>query len=1444
MEDSESEPDAHFTVAVEDFGGAWANVAQALQERLPLNNITFTNKFGNSVHVNNLHIRFVQTGDVRYAKLRPFLESAVTWFRKPFALLFVVGGEDADEYKRSVRVRLRELVDRAGEAQPGAAPDWLVVYACPLVAGPASKAAGKVFAALRGDFSERKRERCVRLDALPGGRLGGAEEWARLLGAALRETFEARARAYDAEVRRLMAARQQAGWRFEELFLAKDSLARMLEAAGMAEDALRELSELEACFLEAQAPGGALAGLPFGGGGAGDDAAALLAASWRAARRAVLERGGLQQFHFRQFLFACQARLLLQLQRPGEVAERGRDFVAAFGGQLRRRHLPPLFCEAWTFSACLALAAACARALPPAQRALSREGFPGAVHVQAAAGGSPRQGHVGSDAAAGTTEATRASAFAGPRAPTAAASGKPVAASPLGPRDRQPAGPGPGSGSGSGSPPRRLQTDRAENGTMGTGSPTQSIPVKRASAAEAAPVDWGLDFVPRQPAGQDAALRDAALSGAADALPMEAPAPQGFWAAEAALLCMARTELTRLGLRLGLAAALPASALHACELPRRAPQERGSPKRASHPRALFAPDAPRGEPSQQRPVSQPGTPRRGTAPAAEAPSVEAPRVARHVRSRSDAGAFPADLPPAASVAARAEVAAERPDAGEVEEVAAPVPASASAEEGHILSMADSAASLSWLYGSTWGMAQLTAVETGSGASSPRTPRPCVPPLPDGAALPAWLTDWRLCTALASQERFEELWVELSTAAAACAAAAGRRRSAALLGYEVAGVLAARGRAAAGAAGAGANLALCLREGWARLAAAALPDALALCRAACPAELPQLCLRMLALPLAAAPQLPRAELQAHLLAAALEQAAPTGQQAAGGASLLGPPPGDGCLDAGQALWAEPVRFSQFYGQTDAAGAPVLAPGRSWDSETGNPQRGGRTCATACVGDVVTVEVDVMSRLPDALPLAGACLRLALLQELSVALTPRESGELGGTAAAGEGARFGTRWTETEEVACLLVKCAGERTLLRPGRTRLTFHATLLKRGLYVAQRLRADLGALSLALSACAPGTGGPPAASPSMVALGEVDADGRLRGELAVLEDGAALRTLACGGRDGDAVLQARGNQWVAVTGEGGGAELPAWAAREPSLLWLHVHAGSAPAAPQAVRIEPAGARPAGSVELDVGVDYEDGCQRSHVSRLAVPVLLPVRVSVAARELPGGRIALQAMLTSNLPWPAELLSARLALQPGFVERPSALLLDDQLPMQVAARGTAALLLFAEADGRGRGVAHPVREPERGAEEVLCCEFVLEAGGEGDAPRNTVFVRLLGPFAARAGEPLTLCWRLERGGAPLSAGGADEAAPAAVPYEVAADDDAWAPAGTRSGVVALAPAAGAVGTVEAAWQPLSAGTLPVPRLRLRGVAQRDLFDVGAGHDFVQVAAAALFAGVPL
>ena len=47
--------------------------------------------------------------------------------------------------------------------------------------------------------------------------------------------------------------------------------------------------------------------------------AQLLKASWRETRRAVLHKGNIAEFHFRQYMFACQARLLLKLELPAEV---------------------------------------------------------------------------------------------------------------------------------------------------------------------------------------------------------------------------------------------------------------------------------------------------------------------------------------------------------------------------------------------------------------------------------------------------------------------------------------------------------------------------------------------------------------------------------------------------------------------------------------------------------------------------------------------------------------------------------------------------------------------------------------------------------------------------------------------------------------------------------------------------------------------------------------------------------------------------------------------------------------------------------------------------------------------------------------------------------------------------------------------------------------------
>ncbi len=56
-----------------------------------------------------------------------------------------------------------------------------------------------------------------------------------------------------------MASRKAADWNFSTLFLVKDSLAVMLEAAGLCEDALREYTELEAAYLETLEQQGSIA---------------------------------------------------------------------------------------------------------------------------------------------------------------------------------------------------------------------------------------------------------------------------------------------------------------------------------------------------------------------------------------------------------------------------------------------------------------------------------------------------------------------------------------------------------------------------------------------------------------------------------------------------------------------------------------------------------------------------------------------------------------------------------------------------------------------------------------------------------------------------------------------------------------------------------------------------------------------------------------------------------------------------------------------------------------------------------------------------------------------------------------------------------------------------------------------------------------------------------
>ena len=124
----------------------------------------------------------------------------------------------------------------------------------------------------------------------------------------------------------------------------------------------------------------------------------------------------------------------------------------------------------------------------------------------------------------------------------------------------------------------------------------------------------------------------------------------------------------------------------------------------------------------------------------------------------------------------------------------------------------------------------------------------------------------------------------------------------------------------------------------------------------------------------------------------------------------------------------------------------------------------------------------------------------------------------------------------------------------------------------------------------------------------------------------------------------------------------------------------------------------------------------------------------------------------------------------------------------------------------------------------------------------VLVQLLGPFSAVAGQPTSLCWRLERAGTPEDPAAAAAAAvaaatePSRLRFEIVAEGDSWRPLGRRAGAVVLEAHDGALATIEATWVPVAGGALPVPTLRLHDVAYQETFDVGSGGaNYVMVAA---------
>lgn len=302
--------------------------------------------------------------------------------------------------------------------------------------------------------------------------------------------------------------------------------------------------------------------------------------------------------------------------------------------------------------------------------------------------------------------------------------------------------------------------------------------------------------------------------------------------------------------------------------------------------------------------------------------------------------------------------------------------------------------------------------------------------------------------------------------------------------------------------------------------------------------PGTCLQLLGLPQHVRHKLDLTQFQADLLHLAAQP-----PKSHPSATLFGPQDAFTTCDTARALYVQPVETScsMFFGQTGPEGQPVLNPSQLASdfsssqsaqmsdrplNQTLPGRHGGRQPAGAsqqkgaldiCVGDAISLTVELHSALPQAVKLEGVTLTLALLQEVTIAYSPKSatsskadfsrtassikqratdsptapgsaqsrSGDL--AAALAEDADVTTQWQETEELPCSLTQAhlghiasdvdvasmqsskgsqsdcskAPSTAMVQPGINRLTFRALPLKRGLYTLKHVDASLGCLSL-----------------------------------------------------------------------------------------------------------------------------------------------------------------------------------------------------------------------------------------------------------------------------------------------------------------------------------------------------------------------------------------------
>ncbi|KAH7289351.1 hypothetical protein KP509_31G071500 [Ceratopteris richardii] len=335
-------------VAIADVNDLWPTVKEGFEARVPFRKACLNSKFQNSVILDKLPVEYILTTDSRLRSRTPQEQNAFC-FQEPFAMVVLVTCEDLEEYKTILKPRLKEITQNEER-------EWFIVFVskAQLANDQAGKLTRKIYNKIEVDFSNKKRERCCKLDM----HVADAAFWEDVeskIVECIRFSLDRRVLFYEEEIRNLTENHHPQAGSFVNYFILKESLASMFQMTQLQDDALREYEELEQSYLESVNLS-SMKQRKFGGHDHGDDSAALLD-SHRKPLSQLVEDDTFREFDFRQYLFACQAELLFFLNRPVDVAARGYSFIISFSRLLsdNEKSLPFSLREVWVLTACMTL---------------------------------------------------------------------------------------------------------------------------------------------------------------------------------------------------------------------------------------------------------------------------------------------------------------------------------------------------------------------------------------------------------------------------------------------------------------------------------------------------------------------------------------------------------------------------------------------------------------------------------------------------------------------------------------------------------------------------------------------------------------------------------------------------------------------------------------------------------------------------------------------------------------------------------------------------------------------------------------------------------------------------------------------------------------------------------------------------------------------------------